>query len=359
MVDKNYCMSSYLAFRYIEADDKDFFPGLHHQNITGLPDDQKRPVVTSDDIDQVIAGQFSLLEGEKLGILLSGGMDSAILAAYMSGRDAYTFRFLDGTYQKEELQRAEYYADYYGLNLHYVDISWENTVEPHLDVLMRAKAAPVHSIEPQILQAALQAKGDGVTRMVIGESSDLIFGGMDQLLSQDWAFSDFMKRYVFTQPSDVLVQPENMQYLFERYRAGEKIDFCRFMDDVFSIESSSSYLNAFQVAGLPYTDPYACMKMAEPLDLKRVRSGESKYLIRELFAKKYPEMPVPEKVPMPRPVDSYFQKWNGPVRHEFKGGLNMSSFSGNQKWQLYCLERFLDLYEPETAGKRGDPYAAV
>ena len=28
MVDKEYCMSSYLAFRYIEADDKEFFPGL-------------------------------------------------------------------------------------------------------------------------------------------------------------------------------------------------------------------------------------------------------------------------------------------------------------------------------------------
>lgn len=26
MVDKNYCMSSYMAFRYIEDKDKDFYP---------------------------------------------------------------------------------------------------------------------------------------------------------------------------------------------------------------------------------------------------------------------------------------------------------------------------------------------
>ena len=296
----------------------------------------------------MITAQFSELKGEKLGLLLSGGMDSAILASYMRGCAAYTFRFMGGNYQKEELRRAEHYAEYDGLNLHYVDINWENTVVPHLDQLMHKKAAPVHSIEPQIMQAALQAKKDGVTMMIIGESSDLLFGGMDQLLSRDWTFSDFMWRYIFTRPADVLTQTADIQYLFERYRAGEKIDFCRFMDEVFSIESSSSYLNAFRTADLPYLDPYACMKMAEPLDLRRIRSGQSKYLIRELFRKKYPELPVPEKIPMPRPVDIYFQDWKGPVRHEFKRDLDMNGFTGNQKWQMWCLERFLDLYEPEA-----------
>ena len=31
MVDKKFCMSSYLAFRYIEKDDKEFTVGLHHE----------------------------------------------------------------------------------------------------------------------------------------------------------------------------------------------------------------------------------------------------------------------------------------------------------------------------------------
>lgn len=47
------------------------------------------------------------------------------------------------------------------------------------DDVMKAKEAPVHSIELQILQAALQAKADGIELMIIGESSDLVFGGMD------------------------------------------------------------------------------------------------------------------------------------------------------------------------------------
>ena len=347
MVDKKFCMSSYLAFRYIEKDGVDFYEGLTHKNIAPLSDEEKTIVTTAEDIDNAIQRQLKQFEGRKCGVLLSGGMDSAIVASYLGGADAYTFRFLGGDFQKEELQRAEKYAECYGLTLHYVDIDW-TTVEKYLRPTMEAKAAPVHSIEPQILQAALQAKKDGIEIMFVGESSDLVFGGMDGLLACDWKFDDFVNRYIFTKPEKVLNEPVSMEYLFERYRKGtDDIDYLSFMDDVFSIESSGSYYNAFNVAKLEYYDPYAHLKMNEPLDLKRIRSGESKYLIRELFSKRYPNIDVPNKNPMPRPVDEYFKSWEGPKRKEFRQDLDINVFSGNQKWQLYCLEQFLNLYEPE------------
>lgn len=348
--DKKYCMSSYMALRYIEDSNKDFYEnqngGAHHQNIKLLLDNERILVKTAEDIDCEIRNQMVQFKNKKKGILLSGGMDSAIVASYLGGSDAYTFRFMDGKYRNDELGRAEYYAQYYGLKLHYVDISW-NTVTAYLGPLMKAKCAPVHSIEPQILQAALQAKSDGIEVMFVGESSDLIFGGMDGLLAKDWKFDEFMERYIFTKPEDVLTNPASMQYLFERYRMnGDGIDFQRFMDEIFSVESSSSYMNAFAVAEMPYYDPYARLKMAEPFDLYRIRHGEPKYLIRQLMAKKYPEISVPSKVPMPRPVDEYFKTWNGPVRPEFRKDIDLSEFTGNQKWQMYCLEAFLDMNEP-------------
>lgn len=349
MEDKNYCMSSYLALRYIEDQDKNFKNSIH-KNFTPLTDAQRKVCSTANDIDFAIDEQFKNLKKKykKLGIMLSGGMDSAIVASYMTGSDAYTFRFLGGKFQKEELKKAEYYAKYYGLKLHYVDIGW-NTVISYLKPVMIAKGAPVHSIEPQILQAALQAKQDGVDCILVGESSDLIFGGMDGLLAKDWTFDEFVDRYTFTKPEDVLKDPKSMGYLFERYRLpNNMIDFEKFMDDVFSIESSGSYSNAFAVAGLDYYDPYAHLKMGTKLDLYRVRHGEPKYLIRELMAKKYPGMQVPNKTPMPRPVDEYFKNWCGPRRAEFKEGLDMSKFTGNQKWQLWCLEQYLNLVYPDT-----------
>lgn len=160
MVDKKFCMNAYMAFRYIEKDDMNFYSGMHHENIKLISNEQRILVHTSEEIGSEIEKQIKLL--------LSSGMDSAIVASYLLGSEAYTFRFLGGEFQGEELRRAEHYAMFYGLILHYVDISWDTVIQ-HLEPVMKAKAATFHSIEPQILQAALQAKADGVEVMFVGE----------------------------------------------------------------------------------------------------------------------------------------------------------------------------------------------
>lgn len=230
------------------------------------------------------------------------------------------------------------------MTLRYVDIDW-NTVTKNLVPVMISKGGPVHSIEPQICQGAKQAKADGVDLMIIGDASDYIFGGMDKLLSQDWSFDAFMKRYIYVDPFEVLKEPVSVQYLFERYRKGEGIDFVEILDKLATQESYGSYDNAFLTAGLDYFDPYEKLKMGQPLDLQRIRNRESKYLIRDLFKMRYPDVPVPEKIPMPRPVDSYFADWKGPSRPEFKYNIDISKYDGNQRWLMWCLEQFLNMIE--------------
>ena len=51
---------------------------------------------------------------------------------------------------------------------------------------------------------------------------------------------------------------------------------------------------------------------------------------------------------MPRPVDFYFKDWMGPKRSEFRKDLDVSLYTGNQKWQMWCLERFLNMIEDEA-----------
>ena len=346
MVDKSYCMSSYLALRYVEDDDRQFFEGLHHQTYRQQPLERKVLVSDADDIDVALRNVFHRIAHEKLGLLLSGGMDSAILASYMpEGSDAYTFRFLGGKYQADELERAAFYAKYYHLNLHYVDINWE-TVEGNIDSVMIHKGAPVHSIEPQLYAAAVQAKSDGVTMLVIGDAADYVFGGMDGLLSKDWSYDEYVKRTIYVDPAEVLREPFDMDGIFQRYRlGGSSIDYLRFYDEIVTDESYASYENAFETAGMDFIDPYELLKMAKPLDLERIRKGDTKYLIRNLFRKRYPGIAVPEKLPMPRPVDAYFAEWDGPRRKEFLSGIDISKYCGNQRWLLWCLERFLNLYD--------------
>lgn len=344
MTDKDFCLSSYIAFRYIWKADVDFAEGMHHRLITPIPTGERIGVTTAADIDREIQKQMDALYARynNIGILLSGGMDSAIVAAYLKpGSHAYTFTAQGTEVFDADLERAAHYCRKFGLKHHLVDISFDD-YKQLTPLVMRTKCAPVHSIEPQIYKAAMMAKADGVELMLVGESSDLIFGGMDGLLAKDWTMAEFVNRYTFLSPDLVLTHPVDMSELYERYRRGNDIDFMTFMDEVFSIESSSSYFNAFGTAGLEYYDPYARLIMSEPLDLHRVRNGEPKYLIRALYAMKYPEVPIPNKIPMPRPVDKIFKEWSGPTRPEFRTDIPMSSLSGNQKWQLWCAEQFLN-----------------
>lgn len=356
MINKLFCLSSYFAYRYIFKDGIDFYPGMEHVNFKPIALNQRIKVNKASEIDAEIKRQFNKLyqQYNNIGILLSGGMDSAILASYLRpGSHAYTFTTQDSAVFNDDLQRAQYYCKKFNLIHHQVNISFDD-YSTYTPIVMRAKGAPVHSIEPQIYKAAIEAKRDGVELMIVGESADLIFGGMNQLIGEDWNFDDFVKRYTFLDPNRVLREPDNKVFdLYDTYRKEEgKIDFLKFMDEVFSIESSSSYLNAFGTAQMPYYDPYACLVMGQPLDLKRVRNGEPKYLIRELYALKYPEREIPFKIPMPRPVDAFLQNWSGPKRQEFREDIDMNKLTGNQKWQLWCAELFLNLFDQQNIDAR-------
>ena len=345
MTDRDFCISSYIAFRYIWKEGVDFAEGFQHKNFRPAAASEHIAVRTSEDIDREIQSQFDVLyrKYDRIGILLSGGMDSACLAAYLKpGSHAYTFNSTSGVFD-DDIERAKKYCQKWQLQHHLIDITMDD-YEKYTPIVMRHKFAPVHSIEPQIYKAAEMAKADGVQLMIVGESADLIFGGMDKLISPEWTFDAFVKRYTFLDPELVLTHPVSQAELFEPYRLrNDEIDVFRFMDDVFSIESSGSYLNAFGAAWLPYYDPYARLVMAEPLDMQRVRGGEPKYLVRGLYAIKYPELEIPFKIPMPRPVDAVFKNWIGPTRPEFRKDIPMDKLTGNQKWQLWCAEQFLNM----------------
>ena len=81
-------------------------------------------------------------------------------------------------------------------------------------------------------------------------------------------------------------------------------------------------------------------KIKKKLDLNRIRNGESKYLLREVFKKKYKNLPKIRKIAFARPLDQWFYSWKGPKRNEFKKSLNINNYNGNQKWLIYCLEYF-------------------
>lgn len=345
MIDKSYCMSHYLAFRFIKDENINFYDGLTHDVYKGHNPKEITSVTTINDIENVIKKKINeFYIPNKTAILLSGGIDSAILASYLpKGTKAYTFKCIaEGAI--DETAQAKKYCDLYGLNQEIIEMNWSNFEELTPEIL-KADGVPFHSIEVQLLKAAKHAKSQGIERFIIGESADLVYGGMDKLIGKDWNFEDFYKRYNFVEPSKALKNPISVKDVYEKYRLpNDKIDFLTFMDEIFSIESSTSYMHAFKIAGIEYLDPYSYTKMALPLDLERVRNGEPKYMIRELFAKRYPTIDIPTKIPMPRATTQWLKDYKT-TRPEFIEGCT-ENMTGDQKWLCWCLEQFLNMHEP-------------
>ena len=80
-MDKVYCMSHYLAFRYIADESKNFFPHLSHRNF--IPNFTYDLIDSVDELDSYIAKQMQGLDPNTTGVMLSGGIDSAVVASYL------------------------------------------------------------------------------------------------------------------------------------------------------------------------------------------------------------------------------------------------------------------------------------
>lgn len=341
-VDKDYCMSSYLTYRYVYDPEICFKEGIVHHNHELVSNDKKIPCRTAADIDINIRKILSELDLKHASVLLSGGMDSAILASYMpAGTKAYTARCI-GKNAVDETEQARKYCDIYNLEHVVVDVDWNDYVTT-MDELMLSDGSPITPNEPQAYKIAKIVKESGMTCMIFGNCADTEFGGMDRLLSKDWTYEEWIQRYSFIDIRKILKNPVDVSEVYSKYRIGKtEIDFIKFINEVYACSSSSAYTNAFRCEGIKFLDPYAKLKMAEPLDLTRVRNGESKYLIRELFRMRYPSLDIPEKLPMSRPADDWMKDWEGPVRKEFKPGC-VKKLNGEQKLLVYSLERFLNL----------------
>ena len=346
MIDKDYCMSSYLMYRYIFDENKSFSKDKPVKIINLAF--ERRPVKTADDLLEAISDIVKKTsENGNTALALSGGIDSAILAKFMpKGSKAYTFRcVVPGKKVTDDSEQAAIWADVNSLDHRIIDIQWED-IESAVDLLMKHKGAPIHSIEAQIYLAAIRAKSEGVTNFIFGENADIIYGGMNGLLQKDWHFGEFVDRYMYVNPYYVLKKPQIILEPFREFEKDGRIDGHAFINQYFRQEALGTYNNACQTADINFVGPYSLTYMDVPMDYTRIRSGETKYIIREAFKKLYPNADMPSKIPMPRPVNEWFENWDGPKRNEFIPHCT-DEMSGDQKWMVWALERFLNLIDKE------------
>ena len=345
-VNTDFCLSSFLALRYIYNDEYEFFSNSGYRN-KALPKPSKE-IFTKQDVDFYINHFVSeaYKKYKKVGLLLSGGIDSAIIASYMKpGSFVYTFISKESSCFDKDYQLASLYANKNKLVHKTIEISFKDYFA-YLPGLMINKGCPVSSIEPQLYKAALQAKQDGVDILLHGSSADDVFGGLSKILSKDWSYDEFIDFFSIINPKEILTNYVDIHGAFEPYRQNlNGIDYIKFVKERYSVESYGSFKNPSELSGLLFGDPYEDMFLGIPLDIDRIRSGEPKYILKELYEEIYNGIIVPKKLPLPRPVDLIFKNWKGPHRSEFRTDINLLSLTGNQKWQLWCSEYFLNIID--------------
>jgi hypothetical protein len=255
------------------------------------------------------------------------------------GAKAYSIRF-DAKGAIDETIYAKKYADYYGLDFHIVTVSWDD-YEKFAPPLIKHKCSGLHAVEVALYKAALTARDHNIKKLYCGNGADSTFGGMDKLLSQDWSYEAFMKRYIFIEPGDLLKDPCLVDFIFKPYVKQEKYDYISFLKEVHGIGIIQAFNNALGLAGVNALEPYEDLVLDVALDLGRIRTGEPKYMLRELFYQKYPGLPLPEKIPFARPMEVWISDWEVPKRKEFL--TEHCDFDGEQKWLIYCLDLLLDM----------------
>lgn len=337
-------MSSFLMFRSLLSKDLTFKRGIKPAIFN--TDFKRIPIKTSNELHESLEKQIqNATKDGKAALMLSGGIDSAVLAKYMpKGSVAYTLKcIVPGLEVVDESSTAEKYAKECGLDHRIIEVYWED-YEETVEKLMSNKGAPLHSIEPQLYKACMTALDDGFERLIFGENADIIFGGFDSLLSKDWTYGDFIERYAHILPYKVLKEWTLVSEPFEKHEKNGFVKTHEFLNDIFRIESTGSYSNACELANIEFIAPFSKTYLDTPLDYERIRKGESKYLIREIFSKQYNNADIPKKIPMPRPVEEWLKDWKGPLRKEFwpNSTINMT---GDQKWLVYILEKYLNMIE--------------
>ncbi len=343
-VDREFCMSSWLMYRTIVDNTKCFAENIKDFHV--LPPIDRCKVQNSEELEKALRNEVNkIAQSGETALALSGGIDSAILAKMMpKGSVAYTFKcIVPGMEVVDESPQAARYAAECGLEHRVVEVYWEDMVKM-ASVLMRHKGAPCHSIEIQIYKASLRAIEDGIENFIFGESSDIVYGGLSGLLSKDWTIGQFVDRYSYVLPHHVLKSFNLVIKPCIDCSYDGRVDAHKFINTTLFEEAINSYENACAVAGIKLYMPYSKTVLGVPLDYSRIRSGENKYIVRELFNKLYPGWDIPTKTPMPRPLNEWMRDWKGPSRLEFWPHCT-DEMTGDQKWYVYVLERFLNMLD--------------
>ena len=334
-----FCVGCFLRYRSFPnhvspIENKRFF-NLNKTNVV---------ISNKNDLDAYLSKVFENVDIKNTGIMLSGGIDSALLASYMpSGTIAFTLSYPESK-NRDEVERARFFADKFNLKLVIVEVTFDDVIN-FQDELMIHKGQPLSSIEIGIYKMCLEAKKYNLKKLVTGMGADGIFGGTFNLMSRDWTNEEFVDRFTYIKPEIIMHNPPNTLMFFEKYYSSPYFDMYGFLDDVESEYTLSYFLNPCELAEIELVAPYeSCVRNFE-LDRIGMISGKEKILLRNLFKEHNGFDFVGIKYAFPRPIDYWSKMYDESLDSLFIKDAYSKLSNYEQQWILYTTNHFVKLFK--------------
>jgi hypothetical protein len=308
-IDK--CINEYLAFQQVMSENicwkEDFYNTFSIQNecprYHKVRNGNDCLLFLKSKIKEILKNYNS----NEIGILISSGIDSGSLAKLLPKNSNAFYATYKERKKDPEIEITKKYCEINKLNLNIIEVSW-NDYENNMDYLMNIKKSPLHPCEIPIYMCCKKAKELGVKSLISGFGADIEFGGMDKLLSKDWMFNEFKKRYEYCPRITEINTDLDNKYL--NYIQNNFINIQQFLKQIYGKMTFKAFYyipNLFNIKHIPLWD---YLKIDGELDINRIRNGEPKYIIRETFKLLYKNdnIGLPNKIPFTRPTDIYMKE---------------------------------------------------
>jgi len=304
---------------------------------TGFPVDKAalKTLKSAFEINEFVKDRISNLD--KPALLLSGGMDSAIMVPHLpKGAVAYT-TYHEGD-ERFEVDLAKNYCDRFQIEHRVIEIQAKDYLNT-IDKLMTNKKMPLSPAEPIFYLAAKKASEDGYYDVITGGAADARLGGFRNL-RKNRSLNSFEQKLNknYLNPRKILKQGLSIKYLLDEYRLDKKnffgnytVDTDKFLREV-GLERFA-YDNAISSGGCRHIAPLA--DFIFNFD-KAKNHKKPKYVIEEIFQSIYGQRP-PKKLGIHKPI-SLLSDYK-PESYIFRK-LNWTKLKYPQKFLVYSLDRF-------------------
>lgn len=329
---RNQMSSYYLAYQWVPNNSL-HLENWHPHKPSELPHDVP---VNEDTATEFLKQEVkNMLEPlKKPGILLSAGMDSLSIAKLLpKGTKAYFVHYPNEP-TCETPDMVQEWCKQLDVDLTLIPVTRKD-YQQLVPSLIQLKNGPLHPAEVGVHMACRQAVVDGVDGLFTGFGCDIEFGGLDAVLSNDFQTKEeFFDWWCYVKPDKILSNPTDVIGHLEQFETKQGMDVMKFLKHNYGGMTNQSFFHHPVALGLgQFLCPWGKLKMDGTLDMERIRSGNSKYIVRKVFRDLFGCTP-PEKIAFTRPDYSIRpEKW--PTN--FNQDIVWEDLSKQEKWMVYQL----------------------